>query len=648
VADVGDRKSLCRSATASGASLGLLTAGDGRGQTPRRARATMAPADGGAAAVAAAAAAAPAPSLAALNEDALYELFARCPPETLLALRGCCRAFARLLSGEAAWARRLADDLGLRARAAPAAPAALFALARSAYAAPPAPRVRFQAVFVGGGVDLAADGAPNMSYWADNLFGWSPRSPYCSNASANCDVLALLLDEEVPAERRYAAVRALMRERVRYALALMNNFALTAAGMRAADAVLDGWSDQTLEHFFLLLVAQLQGGEPWGSLLLATVPAAGAPAERERVLAAAAYLRRRHAAAVEVLARPPGAPADGNALLDAEVLQKVADPARRRRVAVVRELTLSRAGSLTCPVAAGAVLAGVVDYERLAALAPAEAAAALEAAARDAAAAGFDSLLSRDDVAAAAGAGAVPAAGLDARCAAGEWVDFTPAAPGGGGGASAGGGRRPLITWTPLVWFRFSTAQELAERAPVEEAAAAPPAAHGGGAVELVPAAEPAGAAAAAAAEPGDADSLDGAYDAAYDAAYAAGPGSEAGGEEELEMVDALEEAAASDDEEAGEEDEEPDEEMQAVMEGLAEEDDEEEAEEEDHTAGRNLLRVALARPVAANCLLVKLISQENLMHLMRDEHGWPNIDMSEVGVAGKVFELPPGAELAL
>jgi hypothetical protein len=114
-------------------------------------------------------------------------------------------------------------------------------------------------------------------------------------------------------------------------------------------------------------------------------------------------------------------------------------------------------------------------------------------------------------------------------------------------------------------------------------------------------------------------------------------------------MVDALEEAAASDDEEAGEEDEEPDEEMQAVMEGLAEEDDEEEAEEEeDHTAGRNLLRVALARPVAANCLLVKLISQENLMHLMRDEHGWPNIDMSEVGVAGKVVELPLGAELAL
>jgi hypothetical protein len=645
VADVGDGKGLCRSATASGASLGLLAAGDGRGQAPRPARATMAPA------AAAADNAAAAPSLAALNEDALYELFARCPPESLLALRGCCRAFAHLLSGEAAWARRLADDLGLRARAAPAAPAALFALARAAYAAPPAPRVRFQAAFVGGGVDLAADGAPNMSYWADNLFGWSPRSPYCSNASANCDVLALLLDEEVPAERRYAAVRALMRERVRYALALMNNFALTAAGMRAADAVLDGWSDQTLEHFFLLLVAQLQGGEPWGSLLLATVPAAGAPAERERVLAAAAYLRRRHAAAVEALARPPGAPADGNALLDAEVLQKVADPARRRRVAVVRELTLSRAGSLTCPVAAGAVLAGVVDYARLAALAPAEAAAALEAAARDAAAAGFDSLLSRDDVAAAAAAGVVPAAGRDARCAAGEWVDFTPAAPGGGGGcgASAGGARRPLIAWTPLLWFRFSTAQELAERVPVEEAAPPPPPAEhdGGGAAALAPAAQPAGAAAAAAAaaEPGDADSLD----EAYDAAYAAGPGSESGGEEELEMVDALEEAAASDDEDAGEEDEEPDEEMQAVMEGLAEEDDEEEAEEEeDHTAGRNLLRVALARPVAANCLLVKLISQENLMHLMRDEHGWPNIDMSEVGVAGKVVELPLGAELAL
>lgn len=63
--------------------------------------------------------------------------------------------------------------------------------------------------------------------------------------------------------------------------------------------------------------------------------------------------------------------------------------------------------------------------------------------------------------------------------------------------------------------------------------------------------------------------------------------------------------------------------------------------------AAARRLSVRLSRPVAGNAVLVKLVSQEDMMHLFHDQHDWPNIDMSHVGLSGKTVRLPPGVSLA-
>ena len=62
-----------------------------------------------------------------------------------------------------------------------------------------------------------------------------------------------------------------------------------------------------------------------------------------------------------------------------------------------------------------------------------------------------------------------------------------------------------------------------------------------------------------------------------------------------------------------------------------------------DHTEGRNMLRLQLTEPLAANILLVKLINQENLMEELMDVHPYPNVDMNYIKIIGKKVVLPPG-----
>lgn len=44
---------------------------------------------------------------------------------------------------------------------------------------------------------------------------------------------------------------------------------------------------------------------------------------------------------------------------------------------------------------------------------------------------------------------------------------------------------------------------------------------------------------------------------------------------------------------------------------------------------------------MVGNIILVKLIDQENMMSRYEDEHEWPNIDMTHLGVYGKCITLP-------
>lgn len=55
-------------------------------------------------------------------------------------------------------------------------------------------------------------------------------------------------------------------------------------------------------------------------------------------------------------------PTNPNIIFDTSVMDKIQDPGQRDLVGVLHKVNLSRAGSLTCPVAAGVVFVGKVDW----------------------------------------------------------------------------------------------------------------------------------------------------------------------------------------------------------------------------------------------------------------------------------------------
>ena len=86
------------------------------------------------------------------------------------------------------------------------------------------------------------------------------KAPYCSNISSNADVIALLLDGQVPREEEYEARRRYMVRRCRYAAALMENLNNPEDLLQDANQMMhlvDDWSEARLEHFFMDLVTAL-------------------------------------------------------------------------------------------------------------------------------------------------------------------------------------------------------------------------------------------------------------------------------------------------------------------------------------------------------------------------------------------------------
>jgi hypothetical protein len=72
----------------------------------------------------------------------------------------------------------------------PASDRVFLQLARRVFEASSSQQLRFQGVFVNGGVDEDA-----MHYFVDNLWR-SGKAPYCSNCSRDADCMALLLVRE--------------------------------------------------------------------------------------------------------------------------------------------------------------------------------------------------------------------------------------------------------------------------------------------------------------------------------------------------------------------------------------------------------------------------------------------------------------------
>ena len=311
--------------------------------------------------------------LKALDQDCLQELFSRCQTYDLLSLRATCKLFSKLLlESDLVWARRMWEDHGLwfSLQHTSAEHAPLYFWAKHVYTARSDEPLRFQGVLVNGSVDQL-----NMWYWVDNIFK-TDRSCFCSDASTNVDCLGLLLDGNVPRETQYNHVRRYMQRRCRYAAALFEQ--LHNPGDLIVDqlmSLVESWTDQRLEHFFHSLVENLHNDNPVGRLLLYDIPQDRMALEQERLRAVASFLHDRINVIKQGLVSLPG---ELGTLFDASVLDKFGNDYPIRTVGLIKEVELSRAGNLTCPMLAGVVIAGVIDHTQLKGLGTKEAAILLQ------------------------------------------------------------------------------------------------------------------------------------------------------------------------------------------------------------------------------------------------------------------------------
>jgi hypothetical protein len=458
-----------------------------------------------------------------------------------------------------------------------------------------------------------------------------------------------------------------MRRRCRYAAALFEH--IHHPELVNADDLLmnmiEEWSDQQLENFFLSLAENLENdaNNPVGRLMFYDVPDEQIALEEQRIRITVAYLRtRRRDLKNDLIILPKcstGAGGSGNAsgekcrsetLFDPTVLPKLQPEYPHRVSSIIYELHLSRAGSLTCPVKAGVIFIGVLDRSQLKGLDEKTVAERVQAATQDPICSKFNGVDSMEEIHAGIEEGRLPniargrfdlKAGFTY-----EFMDETAAEKGKTSSLMAGG-KVPLISWRPLVWFSFKYSDELEsslregteeegeedndddddEEEPLPSSSSVDVSMHGAHSGALDQQQEP------------------------WDDAYL----------EDMSQGQPLIYPAPA--------------QWEAVAVGAAapvavvghpvvppagpaeqqQPDEEEEEEEElppffpaapDRTIGRNHLVVPLLKPVTANVIMVKLINQENLMDEMMDGHAYPNIDMTYVHIIGKKITMPEGIDL--
>jgi hypothetical protein len=599
--------------------------------------------------------------LSTLNEDCLVELLSRCDTNDILKLEQTCQRLHRVSNAsQVLWQRRLWADLGLNAMiGAEASPAlqndynVVKMVTRGVYESSADQSLRFQAVLVNGGID-----EDNMFYWADCIFGDS-KTPWCSDCSHNADCLALLLNGVVPREEEYRQAQMYMRRRCAYAVGILEQFQNpgAAAEMTAEEKMelINSWKDVQVEQFFVGMVDRLQQGELIGRLLLRDVIQAEHEQETAKMVELSHYLEERTDKILNGMLRLPE---DSKSSFDTSVMTSLTSPlsTREQLVGCVNALRISREGSLTCPVASGAVLAGVVDFGRLEGLSKEDVAAALYSASQDKACAAFNSLESEAAVLDKVHNGELPRIVRRSRYRSGVVMEFDSEWNPDVGLAGHTRSNGPLIGWKPLIWFRFHTREEATAFETARERL------QRGSAVEVAATGSPVEEGEGEQAETRD-DTLD-----------VSQLGNSPHDREESEHIgtsdlrntsfDGGEEMSNTTSDVADTEEEETDVPLVEMVEFLAEElmEDEEieplggvlvEGQNENPggdlhfdlglTSGRNVLTVQLRRPVIATALLVKMIDQENLMQEFEDEHSWPNIDLAALEVVGKQIQLPRG-----
>jgi hypothetical protein len=416
-----------------------------------------------------------------------------------------------------------------------------------------------------------------------------------------------LFDGKNPeSQRQYDEYRAYIRNRCRYAAAFLERLRNPQVrNVREELNLVDRWGDQQLESFFQEMIELLMAEHPLGQMLLYDLPN-NAGGEILRLQTAAAYLGSRPERLLQGMLQLPG---PLKTIFDASTMDKLRAAEVHSCVGVLHSLQLSREGSLTCPVAAGVVLAGVLDYGQLKDKSGQEVAEALQEASQQPVCLSFNSLRAVNAVEDHAGHGLIPPILWKSVTHAGILCEFDTSWNAVDYESALRQERGKLIKWVPLLWFKFHSP---------EEALQVPGAASQQEYVEFE---------SASVQDDQNESSMSGSFDALSEEI----PPSSEEEDESVDEGDALEEHFVL---------------FHEAIEGVEGEDfvvEDDDFTESDRTAGRNKLTINLCRPIVANTLMVKLIDQEDLMNELNDPHTWPNIDMQSILVKGMKLDLPPG-----
>lgn len=573
--------------------------------------------------------------LSLLTSDCLVELLSRCETRDILSLEQTCLRFRRLVKENGLiWQRRAWVDWGINVGVSSLSANeeespledsidsengnAIKQFLRDVYESPIHSRIRFQGVLCNGGID-----ENNFSYWIDHMLSQNP-SPWCSNCSNNADCLALLLDGLVDREEEFKVHRQYLLERCAFAAALLEQLGNRNPNVNPRDPelamqVVSSWKDVTLERFFLSMIGRLERNEQIGRLLLVGVDSSEHASEIARMRHIASILRDRSRKFADDLMSHPE---NEKTFFDASILSKTAKKLslRIQYLGLIRDLRISRVGSLTCPISSGVILAGIVNYSWLQNASNVDTFEMLYKASRDHAIASFDFLNTEEDVKESSRSKKIPAISRATRSRSGVIMEFDLSwfnERDSGEQYSIG---EQLIVWKPLVWFRFHSKDE--------------------------------------------ARSFEDSRNAQQNPMLNEANGIEVPGtphhRSQIENIDIEEEIDGEDrpTNNVGSIDDHGENEIPLVMEVLDEdisfssdEDGDIELEDVLHqdglTSSSNTLSFRLSRYVPANALFVKMINQENLMHHFHDDHSWPNIDMTSLAVYGKLVALPMGLHIS-
>jgi len=374
-------------------------------------------------------------------------------PADVLSLAATCRRLTAVLRDPShaapAWARLLQRNFGLSPRRG-ADSRLLRAQLEQLHLGHSAP-LPFRGVFSNGGVD-GGDGADGR-YTVDKLFSAHFHESYCSARSSNVTTLAVLDAPHAP-DPAAAALRAWQLERCRLPGSLLfgdPQAVRRGPGRRlndedgfAPEPDLSRWNPHELDSLFLQLCGLLQQGHGMGRLLLAGVPAAAVAAERVRCFEhAARILAARQAEVVGLPADWWVAPEAPDTLI---ARQPLPAPRPAVRVASVTQLTVSRVGQFSCPLACGCLLLATLDTSQPRGEAEARGVLADLAAAPRVRA--LDDVTSVEAVLEAVAEGRLPPVLRQGEAPAGRWVEFAPL-------WQQGAGQDPAQLW-PAVWFMFT------------------------------------------------------------------------------------------------------------------------------------------------------------------------------------------------